>query len=60
MAFFEETVKFDIDTVKGMKNKLFSGEGFFVATLEGPGKVWLQTMPFSVLADRIIALVPKK
>lgn len=60
VAFFEETVKFDIDTVKGMKNKLFSGEGFFVATLEGPGKVWLQTMPFSVLADRIIALVPKK
>lgn len=60
IAFFEETVKFDIDSVKGMKNVLFSGEGFFVATLEGPGKVWLQTMPFSVLADRIIALVPKK
>lgn len=60
IALFEETVKFDIDSVKGMKNVLFSGEGFFVATLEGPGKVWLQTMPFSILADRIIALVPKK
>lgn len=60
IAAFEETVDFDITTVKGLKNKFLSGEGFFIATLKGPGKVWLQTMPFSVLADRIIDIVPKK
>ncbi len=59
IACFEESVHFDIATVKGIKNKFLSGEGFFVATLTGPGKVWLQTMPFSVLADRIISVVPK-
>lgn len=59
IAGFEESVQFDITTVKGLKNKFFSGEGLFLATLSGPGKIWLQTMPFSVLADRIISLVPK-
>lgn len=60
IAAFEESVTFDITTVKGLKNKFLSGEGFFLATLKGPGKVWLQTMPFSVLADRIIDVVPHK
>lgn len=60
IAAFEETVQFDITSIKGLKNKFLSGEGFFIATLQGPGKVWLQTMPFSVLADRIINLVPHK
>lgn len=60
IAIFEESVKFDITTVKGLKNKFLSGEGFFLATLDGPGKVWLQTMPFNVIADRIIDIVPKK
>ena len=59
IAGFEESVHFDITTVKGLKNKFFSGEGMFLATLSGPGKIWLQTMPFSVLADRVISLVPK-
>ena len=60
IAAFDESVSFDITTVKGLKNKFLSGEGFFLATLTGPGKVWLQTMPFSVLADRIIDIVPHK
>lgn len=60
IAAFEESVEFDITTVKGLKNKFLSGEGFFLATLKGPGKIWLQTMPFSVLADRIIDVVPHK
>lgn len=60
VAMFEESVEFDITTVKGLKNKFLSGEGFFLGTLKGPGKVWLQTMPFSVLADRIIDIVPHK
>lgn len=60
VAGFEESVQFDITTVKGLKNKFLSGEGFFLATLTGPGTIWLQTMPFSVLADRIIDIVPHK
>ena len=58
IAAFEESVNFEITSVKGLKNKFLSGEGFFLATLTGPGKIWLQTMPFSVLADRIIDIVP--
>lgn len=60
IAAFEDTVNYEITTVKGLKNKFLSGEGFFLATLTGPGKVWLQTMPFNVLAGRIIDLVPKR
>lgn len=60
IAAFEENVQFDITTIKGLKNKFLSGEGFFIATLTGPGKVWLQTMPFSVMADRIINVIPHK
>ena len=58
IALFETSVQFDITTVKGIKNKFLSGEGFFLATLSGPGKVYLQTMPFNVLADRIIKVIP--
>lgn len=41
--------------VGGFKNTLFGGEGLFLATLRGPGTCWLQTLPFSRLADRIVA-----
>lgn len=60
IAAFEDTVNFDVTTIKGLKNKFFSGEGIFIATLTGPGKVWLQTMPFNVVAHRIVAMVPLK
>jgi len=56
---FEESVKYDITTVKGVKNMLFGGEGIFLATLSGPGKVWLQSMPFSNLARKVAAYVPR-
>lgn len=56
-AMFEPTVDFSIEMVKGLSNVLFSGEGLVVSTLTGPGKVWLQTMPYSVLAGRIAAFV---
>ena len=52
---FDTTVKYDIQMVAGLKNKLFGGEGLFFTTLTGPGKVWIQTLPFSRLADRVIA-----
>ena len=45
--------------MKGIKNKLFGGEGLFYALLRGPGTVWLQTLPFSRLADRVYAAAPQ-
>ncbi len=55
----EQQVEYDIKMVPGVKTALFGGEGLFFATLRGPGKVMLQTMPFSRLADRIIAASPR-
>lgn len=52
-------VDFDIQFVGGIKSAIFGGEGLFFATLKGPGRVWLQSMPLSRLADRIIAASPK-
>ncbi len=50
---FQTTVSYDIQFVGGFKNALFGGEGLFLATLTGPGKVYLQSLPFSRLVDRI-------
>ncbi len=58
LVAFQPSVNYDIQTVPGIKNKLFGGEGLFFARLTGPGTVWLQTLPFSRLADRIIAAAP--
>lgn len=58
LVAFEQTVDYNIQFVKGIKNKLFGGEGLFYAKLTGPGTVWMQTLPFSRLADRIIAAAP--
>ncbi len=56
---FQPTVDYDIQLVGGIKTALFGGEGLFFATLRGPGKVWLQSLPFSRLAGRIIAAAPQ-
>ena len=53
---FEETVQYDIQFVGGFKNALFGGEGLFLASLTGPGKTILQTLPFSRLVGRIAGL----
>lgn len=58
IALFQEEVHFDVTQVKGAKNILFSGEGLFFATLTGPGKVLLQTMPVSRLAQALIPYIP--
>lgn len=50
---FTDEVEYDIEMVKGLKSAFFGGEGLFLATLKGPGTVWLQSLPFSRLADRI-------
>ncbi len=59
IAMFEPTVKYEVEMVKGVKNMLFGGEGLFLATLEGPGKIWLQSMPASSLAQKILQYIPK-
>lgn len=51
---FAPTVDYDIQFVGGIKNTIFGGEGLFFATLRGPGKVWIQSLPISRLAGRIL------
>lgn len=57
---FQPTVEYDIKFVGGIKSALFGGEGLFFATLRGPGRIWLQSLPFSRLADRIFAAAPSR
>jgi uncharacterized protein (TIGR00266 family) len=58
VAMYEPTVDFNIELVKGFKNLLFGGEGLFLTTLRGPGRVWLQTMPAMNLAKKIAQYMP--
>lgn len=51
-------VNYDIQFVGGIKNALFGGEGLFLATLTGPGEVWVQSLPFSRLASKVFAAAP--
>lgn len=60
LVAMEPAVDYDIQFVGGIKTALFGGEGLFFATLRGPGRVWLQSLPFSRLADRIIASAPRQ
>jgi uncharacterized protein (TIGR00266 family) len=55
---FESTIDYDIQMAGGLQSMLFGGEGMFLATLQGRGRVWLQSLPFSRLADRILANAP--
>lgn len=59
VAMYEPTVTFDVEMIKGVTNVLFGGEGLFLATLKGPGRIWLQTMPTSNLAKAITPYLPK-
>ena len=54
LVAYTKTIDYDIQFVGGVKNTLFGGEGLFFATLRGPGKVWIQTLPISRLAGRIL------
>ncbi len=56
---FQPSVQYDIQYVGKVKSALFGGEGLFFATLRGPGHVWLQSLPLSRLADRIVAASPR-
>jgi uncharacterized protein (TIGR00266 family) len=55
LVAFAPTVDYDIKFIGGFKNALFGGEGLFMAYLKGPGTVYLQSLPFSRIADRILA-----
>lgn len=60
LAYMDATCSVDIQTVKGVKNMLFGGEGIFHTVVTGPGKVVLQTMPMSALAAALAPLLPSK
>jgi uncharacterized protein (TIGR00266 family) len=57
---FEPSVQFDIQQAGGIKTALFGGEGLFFANLQGPGRIWLQSLPFSRLAGRMLQAAPQK
>ncbi len=59
VAAFEEGVGYQVEMVKGFKNVLFGGEGLFLTTLTGPGKIWLQTMTMPGFAKRMMPFLPK-
>ncbi len=56
---FQESVAYEIEYIGSVTSALFGGEGVFLARLRGPGKVYIQSLPFSRIADEIIALVPR-
>ena len=58
LVMMDETCSLDVVSVKGVKNKLLGGEGFFNTVVTGPGKVVIQTMPISKTADLIADFIP--
>lgn len=52
---YTQNIRYEIEMIRGIRNKIFGGEGFFFATLTGPGRVWIQTLPVSRLASRIFS-----
>jgi uncharacterized protein (TIGR00266 family) len=57
---FESSVSFQIATVPGIKNMVFGGDGIFLASLTGPGRIWLQTLPISKLAHKLMEYMPRQ
>ena len=55
---FESTIDYDIQRAGNLKSMIFGGEGLFLATMQGTGRIWLQSLPFSRLADRILEFAP--
>jgi uncharacterized protein (AIM24 family) len=55
LVAFSREIKYDIEMVKGVKSMFFGGEGICFATVEGPGIVWIQSLPFSRLASRVLS-----
>jgi len=60
LVALQPTVDYDIQMTGGIKNAVFGGEGLFLATLRGPGTIWVQSLPFTRLAGRILANIPAR
>ena len=60
VAMFESTVTFDIEMIKGMTNILLGGAGVFLASLKGPGRIWLHSLTESKMAQRLAEYMPQK
>ncbi len=56
---YQPSIDFDIEFIRGIRNWMFGGEGLFFALMRGPGKIWLQSLPISRLASRIIQYSPQ-
>ena len=59
LVAFETTVTYDIQMVPGIKTAVFGGEGLFFAALTGPGKIWLQSLPFKRIAKQVLSAIPR-
>ena len=59
LVALQPSVDYDIEYVGRIKSAIFGGEGLFFATLRGPGRIWLQSLPFSRMARRIVAAAPQ-
>jgi len=60
LVAFTDGIDYDIEMVKGLKSMMFGGEGLWLATLRGTGTVWVQSLPFSRLADRVLSAAPSE
>jgi len=60
VGVFQDTVQFQITTVKGIKNKIFGGDGIFLAQMVGPGRIWLQSLPLQKLAQALAEFSPQQ
>ena len=58
VALFESSVTYDVESVSGFKNVFFGGQGLFLTTLTGPGKVWLQTLTAQDMAQKLVPYMP--
>jgi uncharacterized protein (AIM24 family) len=60
VGIFEDRVRFEMTTIKGITTMFFGGDGIFLVRLTGPGRVWLQTLPLPNLAHALIPYLPLK
>ena len=58
LAMFDENMDYDVERIKGIKNIIWGGEGLFLATITGPGRVWVQSMPVNELAAKLSEYMP--
>jgi len=58
LAMFDASVDYSVERIKGIKNMIWGGEGLFLATCTGPGRVWLQSMPVAELAGKLAEYLP--